>query len=589
MTRSLWTSLMRHLRVGYVSGLLFIDGLAVLVLGYDLFRFNQLDLSFPLAFRASWAVAQTYVGRYCLFIVLLLLGILPLFVAIFRVLAGPYPRASQILGRRHKPVVILHLVAALTIGYSPAILTSMSVASGYKGTVGLSYAFSSYLLQIESFLFVYGLGYAVTVGFFLITALLAVLIAGSDPPKYLKDYDLRLSLADLGGELYPITGRHFLNFNMPAIAPEIRYVRKKAEETFRRYQERIPGSEASAKYITNAAIECRTLLKQLLIPTEQQNKFSIEFFSTTSRALEVAINRILEPKRVVLSPFEHPTEAAVSKWACYAAGSDPAVLKWDSSDYEEKWTDQKAKAIDQITHALSSGSDATNLLIISEVCYATGMVIPVREVVDGVRSKCPNINLKVVVDGAHAAGNRIGNNLHGLTCCDAYVLSAHKWLMSPEPCGILLVKNAPENGLRSYDSWAEDLPRSTASVHMVAGLLASLQLVENTGFDNLWSRSDELLNYFLQRVERNSKLEVVGKDSNLHRSLMLAVRPAIGNSWRFDADSLSEYLNKRSVFALVLNDIDQSKPWVRIAFPYFLEFSGVKRLISVLDNAVEQS
>jgi selenocysteine lyase/cysteine desulfurase len=114
--------------------------------------------------------------------------------------------------------------------------------------------------------------------------------------------------------------------------------------------------------------------------------------------------------------------------------------------------------------------------------------------------------------------------------------------------------------------------------------MGSLELLKHVGFDNLWARSKELRDYFKERIK--GKFKIISEDSGLLKSLMLAIRPGAGNCWKYDSERLNEYLNNRSVFALVLN-VDPLNPWIRIAFPYFLEIREVNKLCQVLEGAIK--
>jgi selenocysteine lyase/cysteine desulfurase len=575
---------MHHLRLGSISGLLVIDALGLVVLGYDIYRFKRLKLSFNFALEQSERFVQSYPTRYSLVLIILLTIIAPIIIAFIRVHTAPHPRLSRLLGARNTFVILLHLVCAIVIGVTPILLTSMQFVSGFEGVpAGEDYSFSSYLLIIESVFFTYGIGYFATGISVLFTIYLGILLQGSRTPQYLRSYALKLALADLGSELYPSTGRHILNFNMPAIAPEIHFVRKYAQEIFKEYQQKIPGSRASGKFIGGVADQCKEMLKQFLLLDNQHTEFGVELFPTTSRAMEVALTRIPEPKELILSPFEHPTEMEVATWTSAATRSKVHRVQFRADEYSEKRERQVRAVIDQVKAILSSAGK-TYVLVISEVCYATGMITPIREVIETLRSECTGFKLKVIVDGAHAAGNFNGHSLGGFRYSDAYVLSAHKWLMSPEPCGILFSRYEGDRLPRSYDSWGDELPINTASVHMVAGLAGSLELLKNVGVENLWERSRGLREYFLKRVQK--KFKVIGEDSGLPESLMLAIRPGAGYCWKYNPELLSEYMDNKSAFALVLK-IDPTSPWIRIAFAYFLETQEVDKLCRVLDGAIK--
>src|SRR5262249_11731944 len=118
----------------------------------------------------------------------------------------------------------------------------------------------------------------------------------------------------------PIKNGRLLNFYGYAIAPEIPAIKSCAEELIRTYQGYVPGSQAASSYLLEMADECRQLIKQLLLPPTQWEKYTIEFFAGTGRAMEVALARAGKSERIILSPFEHPSVVDVAKWYASVSG-----------------------------------------------------------------------------------------------------------------------------------------------------------------------------------------------------------------------------------------------------------------------------
>ena len=77
----------------------------------------------------------------------------------------------------------------------------------------------------------------------------------------------------------------------------------------------------------------------------------------------------------MLSPYEHPSEIAVANWVGALRGAPVYHIKIDAKLLHESWEKQ--------AEAISSELEALNLeeeyvLILSDVCFATGAVIPVK-------------------------------------------------------------------------------------------------------------------------------------------------------------------------------------------------------------------
>ena len=386
--------------------------------------------------------------------------------------------------------------------------------------------------------------------------------------------------AGLRGDAYPVTYKHKSCFNGTAMAPEIGFIKRYSDTVIQSYQKHIPGSEAASDYLLQISNECKELIKQLLLTPTQRDEFNIEFFTGTSRAVEVALAGIFGPKKIILSPFEHPTVAEVTKWYTSIDGSNVYQICFGSADFFRNWQEQESKFIDQLMSKVPHDTK-TSVLILSEVSYATGMVIPLEGFIKRIRNLWDKSTLKIIIDGAHSVGN--GRRLYVLDECDVYIYSAHKWLLAPEPCGIMLSRQETSRKLTSYDSWSNTLPLTTVSARTIAGLLGSLKFLERVGLEKLWSHSWELRRSLLERTQ--SKFMMVGENNGMEASLMVAVCPKPGFRWIYNLQELRAYLQKNSVYVLVLA-IDPTIPWIRVAFQYFIKARQLNLLCAVLETTV---
>jgi len=76
----------------------------------------------------------------------------------------------------------------------------------------------------------------------------------------------------------------------------------------------------------------------------------------------------------------------------------------------------------------------TKLLLVDHVTSATGLVFPIKAIVESARRR----NIRVLVDGAHAAG-MLSLNLNEINA-DYYTANHHKWLCAPKVSGFLWVR-----------------------------------------------------------------------------------------------------------------------------------------------------
>jgi selenocysteine lyase/cysteine desulfurase len=377
----------------------------------------------------------------------------------------------------------------------------------------------------------------------------------------------------------PVTNGDKLNFYGLAVAPEIRWIRNSTNELVQHYQDCVPGSTRATRLLLELAEESRVLIKELLLEVSYRDGCRIEFVGGTSRAVEIALARTGRPQKVIVSPFEHPSVMEVAKWFVSISGAELCQLRFAAQDHFLPWPEQEEMLFSQVTAALEGVSAAT--LVLSEVNYATGVVVPVEHVMDRLHGVTHECRLKIVLDGAHAAGN--SQNPKGVAQCASYVFSAHKWLLAPEPCGVIVSHNPAPAELVPYDAWTSSLPATTANVHMLAGLVSSLRFLKKLGLENLWQHSKQLRTRFVERTR--SLFKVVGEGNGMGTTLLLAICPRPERRWKLPAVELSAYLQQNSVHALVMN-IDPDVPWIRVAFPCFIDFEHVNVLCDILETTL---
>ena len=376
-----------------------------------------------------------------------------------------------------------------------------------------------------------------------------------------------------------VTNGDKLNFYGLAVAPEITWIWNSTNKLVQRYQDYVPGSARATNLLLQLAEECRALIKELLLASVDRENCRIEFVGGTSRAVEIALARTGRPQKVIVSPFEHPSVMEVAKWFVSIAGAELCQLSIAAHNHFRCWPEQEDILIGQIEQTLNGVQAAT--LVLSEVNYATGVVIPVEHVIDRLYRITNRSCLKIILDGAHAAGNN--QNPKGINQCASYVFSAHKWLLAPEPCGVIVSHNPPPKALVPYDAWHSSLPATNVNVHMLAGLVSSLRFLKKLGLEKLWEHSRQLRRRFIDRIQ--SRFVVVGEESGMGTSLLLAIAPRRQRCWKFSAAELSAYLQSNAVHALVMQ-IDPQVAWLRVAFPCFINLEHVDLLCDVLETTL---
>lgn len=583
-----------HLRVGYVSGLIAADALFAILLALDLLRLQMSGVSVTAALKltAPRLLGPTLVPSLRLLLFLTL--ILPICIAVVRIIIGGGRFAPPFLGWRG------HVVRTAHVGISVFLCASYSTISAAQTLAGLSfdgakadYAFHSwyeaYFVSPVSWLLV---PITVVAGLIL-AALPSLLPTDFRVAGWLRDYLTHVLLADLKSGLHPVNGRHSANFNTAAGAPELNVVRRTAERHLDAYRKRVAGSTESGNYLFQLAEQCRQLIQELLfgsLPATHR----IEFYPGTSRALEIALTRMRSPKNIVLSPYEHPAEHSVACWHAAQTGSTLVRLQLSNEDFARDFDAHKRIVVQKISDAIATASHEP-VLVLSEVCFSTGLVVPVRQLIEDVKNKVSGRSFQIIIDGAHAVGN--AQRLLKPSLFDAYVFSAHKWLYSSEPMGVLI--SAKGSGT-AYDGWGDQLPNTWASARTIACLLASLEMFRDHRVEFFQERSRILREEFESDSDIRDRFEIVGAacSKQMPSTNMISLQPTKDYRWNGQAPSLNAFFQIRKVYPLLLDhealgtlaldgaDPEPTKPWVRVSFPYFLDVREVRQLARALCGAV---
>ena len=195
---------------------------------------------------------------------------------------------------------------------------------------------------------------------------------------------------------------------------------------------------------------------------------------------------------VIISDLEHVSGVAPWRELALRRGIVVKELKSEGGYLEP------SRVIEAIT-------SRTKLICISHVSYATGAVLPVREVCATARE----MGVLVVVDGAQAAGH-LPIDVAALGC-DFYAVPGQKWLLGPEGTGALYVApHALDKLSPSRIGWASiagegegpdgialhaDARRyETGTVHApaFAALAQSIRTLEGLGWPNIFERAKSL-------------------------------------------------------------------------------------------------
>ncbi len=370
-----------------------------------------------------------------------------------------------------------------------------------------------------------------------------------------------------------------LDFWKLAVAPQKGEIVDSANELMRKYSQYTPGSKKCDDFLFSLVEECRERIRNSFITSTYQKDCNIEFVPSMCRGIEIALCRIKKLRRIILSPFEHPSVLSLVRWLGNLINAEVVQLHFESRDYMLSSREQEKKIVDMVQKETSSDSVNT-ALILSVVSYSTGLVINTKNIMTQLQN-LNDSNLHIILDGAHAAGNYMSSV--DIDKCWAYVISVHKWLLSPEPCGVVITHKSILEKDIPYDMWSDSFPATTTNVRVYTSLVCSLRTINKIGLDNWSAYSINLRNHFIQRM--NPFLSVIGYDGGIEMSSFIAVRPKYGHFWKWPANKLIEYLEEMSVYVMVLH-IEKDVPWLRVAFPYNKTIDQVNELCDVLKNTI---
>ncbi len=648
-----------HILIGSPVVILTVDLILFLCVYYDFVIYDELNLSFRLSFH----IAQSLISSGFVLMLLLFFGVagfvIPAVVAVpmvyFNLLLAArnssfYKLALQ--EKRRLPAFRAHLVLCFILSCMLVYTRAMSVSSGLK-YYGSGYSFdfvSIYYSLIASVpsLWVYGLSFS---GVFAVFGVNFVLNLQS-----IKEYRIRFEINKSKVDLYPRYDIKLLDFNGGASAPEVPFTRREVKGLVDKYQEMVAGSEQAKRYLVELYQEACFKIRKYFNLLKDESK-GIRIFSGTSRALEVALVETLDLNtyQVMLSPYEHHSEGAVIAWCMQGRKCGYHKIQFNIDSYFESYDKQFALIADDLVGCMKKNSLAKcgNLIfVVSEVCAFTGNIINVKQLFNVIQQKVVKMShgksggsknrieeIRVIVDGAHGAGNLVTNrsvdggalksdhivkDWHPFLCF--YIISAHKWLMSPEPGGVLvnnLQKSAylkkdrqeieisvkvgeqlggPEKEneaavdgvIDAYDAWGsgEIVPISTASPRVVAGIISGFRLLELRQFELLLNESIKAKREFLTWLDERSKFQLVIADDkkNIFLTGIVTIKKASLVEWRedFSAKMLIDYLERiKGIFAFVF-EIDK-QIFIRISFSYYVESWKVRRLTDELDKAIRNA
>jgi len=167
----------------------------------------------------------------------------------------------------------------------------------------------------------------------------------------------------------------------------------------------------------------------------------------------------------------------------------------------------------------------TKVLHVSQVCFMTGQIFPVKEICALARSR----GLISIVDGAHAFAH-VPFKFPDFDC-DYYGASLHKWLSAPIGTGVLYVRRdriektwplmaagpSQDKDIRKF----EEIGTHPAAMHN--GILEALAFYEQIGVERKWARQRYLKERWARRLEKSVGAKMLARVEPEHSGAFATV------------------------------------------------------------------
>ncbi|HJM90016.1 MAG TPA: aminotransferase class V-fold PLP-dependent enzyme [Dehalococcoidia bacterium] len=311
----------------------------------------------------------------------------------------------------------------------------------------------------------------------------------------------------------------------------------------------------------------------------------ITITGNTTEGLNLVTNGLpIEPSdRVVTTSVEHASGIVPAYYLRERRGAEVAIAAIAADDSTGSIIESFAAAI----------GDNARLVILSEISYSTGQLLPLKQIVD----LAHRAGAVVVVDGAQTAGQiPIDVRASGI---DFYAIPSHKWLCGPDGLGALYVReeliptlDPPKVGGRAAASWDFEgglepqrelitkYELTTTSGALVAGTIAAVEQYMESGPQAVFDRARELTRHAEQRFEGIDRVTVTSPRTDEARTGLFAF-----HTEGLPGSALSMYLQQEAgVVCRAVKDYDT----VRLSLNVFNNEDDIEHTAAAVEQAVRE-
>jgi L-cysteine/cystine lyase len=327
--------------------------------------------------------------------------------------------------------------------------------------------------------------------------------------------------------------------------------------------------------------EYRALAGRMVGATAEE----ITIADNTTEGINLVLNGLTFEKGagVVTTTIEHPSGAVPAYYLRERFGADLRFVKLTSEDSPGEAAERFAAAID----------DRTKMVLISEISFATGQTLPLREICDIAHRH----GAQVLVDGAQTLGH-IPIDVRR-TNVDYYAFPAHKWLCGPSGIGGLFVRQDLIEGLQpakvagkaatEWDFEGHFAPKTdvitkfeltTISTVLVAGAIAAGEQYLESGPEHVFDRVRELNRIAETRFGRIPRVRITSPTIEATRTGLFAFQVA-GE----EAARVSTYL--QSAAKVVCRSV-ASENAVRLSLHVYNTAEDIEVAASAVETAIRE-
>ncbi len=238
----------------------------------------------------------------------------------------------------------------------------------------------------------------------------------------------------------------------------------------------------------------------------------------TTEGINIVVGGLgLKPgDEVITCSLEHPSVIVPYYYTQERFGTTTKMVPLSARDSD-------AEILAKFEEALTP---ATKLLILSHVTYASGQILPVREIARMAHDRGAHL----LLDAAQSVG-QMPVDVRELEC-DFVAFPGHKWLLGPAATGALYVRRdlipqlaTPkvahhaiefynlQGDFRTRPNAIDKFELTTVSVPLLAGLAAALEFELSIGLDTVWERAKALARYATDRLGRIPDIRMVSPAS----------------------------------------------------------------------------